>query len=173
MLMVTHDQVEAMTLANRIVVLNQGRIEQCAAPMALYERPATRFVAGFVGSPGMNFLPVERVADADGLCAVRLSNGAVVQTAVPAFAADGKLELGVRPDAVTPAADGQLDGTVEVIERLGDRTLLHVQLRDGPLIVADAPPRAPEPAVGAAIRLRLDLQRAHLFDAAGIAHHPA
>jgi multiple sugar transport system ATP-binding protein len=173
MLMVTHDQVEAMTLANRIVVLNQGRIEQCAAPMTLYERPATRFVAGFVGSPGMNFLPVERAADADGRCAVRLANGALVHTAVPAFAADGRLELGLRPDALTPAAGGQLAGTVEVIERLGDRTLLHVQLSDGLLVVADAPPRAPEPAMGESIRLHLDSQRAHLFDAAGMAHHPA
>jgi multiple sugar transport system ATP-binding protein len=173
MLIVTHDQVEAMTLASRIVVLNQGRIEQCAAPMELYERPATRFVAGFVGSPGMNFLPVRRAPDVDGRCAVTLADGATVRTAVPAFADQGRLELGLRPDAITPAADGQLEGSLEVIERLGDRTLLHVQLRDGLLIVADAPPRAAEPAVGAAIRLRLDLQRAHLFDAAGIAHHPA
>jgi len=173
MLMVTHDQVEAMTLANRIVVLNQGRIEQCAAPMTLYDRPATRFVAGFVGSPGMNFLPVERMADTDGRCAVRLPSGAIVHTAVPAFAPDGALELGLRPDAIVPAAAGPLAGTVEVIERLGDRTLLHVQLPDGLLVVADAPPRAPEPPVGAVIHLRLDMQRAHLFDAAGIARHPA
>jgi ABC-type Fe3+/spermidine/putrescine transport system ATPase subunit len=75
MLFVTHDQVEAMTLANRIAVMNQGRIEQFAAPMELYERPATRFVAGFVGSPSMNFLPVRRAADDDGYCAVTLANG--------------------------------------------------------------------------------------------------
>jgi len=172
MLMVTHDQVEAMTLADRIVVLNQGRIEQFAAPMELYERPATRFVAGFVGSPSMNFLPVARAADVDGRCAVTLAGGATVHTAVTAFAAEGRLELGLRPDAITPAAAGQVQGTVEVIERLGDRTLLHVQLQDGLLVVADAPPRAPEPAVGSTIRLHLDLQRAHLFDAAGTAHHP-
>jgi multiple sugar transport system ATP-binding protein len=173
MLFVTHDQVEAMTLANRIVVLNQGRIEQFAAPMELYERPATRFVAGFVGSPSMNFLPVRRAADVDGRCAVMLANGVIVHTAVPSFVAAGEMELGLRPDAITPANDGQLQGTVEVIERLGDRTLLHVQLPDGLLIVADAPPRAAEPLIGSAIRLRLDLERAHLFDAAGTAHHRA
>ncbi|WP_229205456.1 MULTISPECIES: sn-glycerol-3-phosphate ABC transporter ATP-binding protein UgpC [unclassified Duganella] len=173
MLFVTHDQVEAMTLANRIAVMNQGRIEQFAAPMELYTRPATRFVAGFVGSPSMNFLPVQRAADEDGYCAVTLSNGATVRTAVPSFAADGAMELGLRPDAITPSADGQLQGVVEVIERLGDRTLLHVLLADGLLVVADAPPREAEPAIGATIRLRMELQRAHLFDAAGAAHHPA
>jgi multiple sugar transport system ATP-binding protein len=173
MLFVTHDQVEAMTLANRIAVMNQGRIEQFAAPMELYTRPATRFVAGFVGSPSMNFLPVQRAADADGCCAVTLANGVTVRTAVPSFAADGAMELGLRPDAITPSADGQLQGVVEVIERLGDRTLLHVLLPDGLLIVADAPPREAEPAIGSAIHLRMDLQRAHLFDAAGAAHHPA
>jgi multiple sugar transport system ATP-binding protein len=172
MLFVTHDQVEAMTLANRIAVMNQGRIEQFAAPMELYERPATRFVAGFVGSPAMNFLPVRRVADDNGFCAVTLFNGATVRTAIAPFVADGQLELGLRPDALTPAADGQLQGTVEVIERLGDRTLLHVQLADDLLVVADAP-RHGEPAIGATIALRMDLQRAHLFDAAGAAHHPA
>ncbi|WP_308495520.1 ABC transporter ATP-binding protein [Duganella guangzhouensis] len=179
MLFVTHDQVEAMTLANRIVVLNQGRIEQFAAPMELYQRPATRFVAGFVGSPAMNFLPVTRSADIDGCCAVTLANGVLLRTSVPALdavsaaAGAAPMELGLRPDAIVPAADGQLQGVVEVIERLGDRTLLHVQLADGLLVVADAPPRAAEPAIGTSIRLRLELQRAHLFDAAGAAHHPA
>ncbi|SEO08386.1 carbohydrate ABC transporter ATP-binding protein, CUT1 family [Duganella sp. CF517] len=174
MLFVTHDQVEAMTLANRIAVMNQGRIEQFAAPMDLYDRPATRFVAGFVGSPAMNFLPVRRAPDQDGRCVVTLSNGATVRTAVAAIPAGGnlELELGLRPDALTPAPDGQLQGTVEVIERLGDRTLLHVQLADGLLVVADAP-RHGEPALGSTIALRMDLQRAHLFDADGAAHHPA
>jgi multiple sugar transport system ATP-binding protein len=172
MLFVTHDQVEAMTLANRIAVMNQGRIEQFAAPMELYERPATRFVAGFVGSPSMNFLPVRRAADDNGCCAVTLANGTTVRTAIAPLAVEGDLELGLRPDALTPSADGQLQGVVEVIERLGDRTLLHVQLPDGLLVVADAP-RHNEPPTGSSVRLRMDLQRAHLFDAAGAAHHPA
>ncbi|MES2739749.1 MAG: sn-glycerol-3-phosphate ABC transporter ATP-binding protein UgpC [Pseudomonadota bacterium] len=179
MLFVTHDQVEAMTLANRIAVLNQGRVEQFAAPMELYLRPATRFVAGFVGSPAMNFLPVRRAADQEGLCAVTLSNGATVRTAIaataiaaPATPANGPLELGLRADALVPAPDGQLRGVVEVIERLGERTLLHVQLADGLLVVADAP-RHDEPALGSAIALRMDMRRAHLFDAAGAAHHPS
>jgi multiple sugar transport system ATP-binding protein len=172
MLFVTHDQVEAMTLANRIAVMHQGRIEQFAAPMELYERPATRFVAGFVGSPSMNFLPVRRAADDNGYCAVTLANGTVVRTAIASLAIEGDLELGLRPDALTPSPDGQLQGVLEVIERLGDRTLLHVQLPDGLLVVADAP-RLAEPAIGSTVRLRMDLQRAHLFDAAGTAYHPA
>jgi multiple sugar transport system ATP-binding protein len=150
------------------------RTEQFAAPMELYDRPATRFVAGFVGSPAMNFLPVQRAADQDGRCAVRLSDGAVLCSAVAA-AADigaGLLTLGVRPDALTPSEHGQLSGVVEVIERLGDRTLLHVLLADGVLVVADAP-RKREPAAGSAVRLQIDTARAHLFDAAGLAHHPS
>lgn len=172
MLFVTHDQVEAMTLANRIAVMNRGRIEQFAAPMELYDRPATRFVAGFVGSPAMNFLPVQRAPDHAGRCVVQLANGALLHTAVAQFESDGALELGLRPDALTLADEGPLSGVVEVIERLGDRTLLHVMLPDGLLVVADAP-RQREPAIGTTVQLHMDLQRAHLFDAAGKAHHPS
>ena len=171
MLFVTHDQVEAMTLADRIVVMNQGRIEQVAAPMALYEKPSTRFVAGFVGSPAMNFIPVQRQPDAQGQVVVTLPGGTSVSTRVAAnLAATDGLQLGLRPEALTPAADGPLAGSVEVIERLGDRSYLHVQLPDGGLIVADGSQRA-EPRIGDAIRLQPDLSRAHLFDASGHAHH--
>ena len=171
MVYVTHDQVEAMTLADRIVVMNQGRIEQVAAPMALYEKPSTRFVAGFVGSPAMNFIPVQRQPDAQGQVVVTLPGGTSVSTRVAAnLAATDGLQLGLRPEALTPAADGPLAGSVEVIERLGDRSYLHVQLPDGGLIVADGSQRA-EPRIGDAIRLQPDLSRAHLFDASGHAHH--
>jgi multiple sugar transport system ATP-binding protein len=153
--------------------MHQGRIEQLASPMELYHRPATRFVAGFVGSPGMNFLPAERAPDQHGDAAVRLADGAVVRTAVPAAGCTGdRLTLGVRPEALTAGADGQLRGVVEVIERLGDRTHLHVLLSDGSLVVADAT-RGQEPATGELVSLRIDLGRAHLFDSAGLAHHPA
>jgi multiple sugar transport system ATP-binding protein len=173
MLFVTHDQVEAMTLADRIAVMNQGRIEQLAPPMELYHRPATRFVAGFVGSPGMNFLDVARLPDQDNQVAVRLASGATLRTRVPADGlGPGPLTLGVRPEAIAPAPDGPLRGVVEVIERLGDRSHLHVALADGTLVVADAG-EGPEPAIGAALGMRLDLERVHLFDSAGTAHHPA
>jgi multiple sugar transport system ATP-binding protein len=173
MLFVTHDQVEAMTLADRIVVMNQGRIEQVAAPMALYDRPATRFVAGFVGSPAMNFIPVQRRADEAGAVVVALPGGSALRTRVAAdCGAREGLSLGLRPEALTPAADGVLAGSVEIIERLGDRRYLHMQLPDGGLIVADGSLHA-EPALGDTLRLRPDLSRAHLFDAAGLAHHAA
>jgi multiple sugar transport system ATP-binding protein len=170
MLLVTHDQVEAMTLADRIVVMNQGRIEQVATPMAAYDRPATRFVAGFVGSPAMNFLPVGRQTDDAGGAVVQLPGGALLSTGVPLEAAASEgLTLGVRPEALQVQADGPLPGTVEVIERLGDRTLLHVQLPDGTLVVADGRGQ-PEPPIGATVRLGFALAKLHLFDAQGRAH---
>ncbi len=170
MLLVTHDQVEAMTLADRVVVMHRGRIEQVAPPMEAYDRPATRFVAGFVGNPAMNLLPVERLPDdADG-AVLRLPGGAALATGVrlPEGARQG-LSLGVRPEALQAAADGPLQGTVEVIERLGDRTLLHVQLADGTLCVADGRD-CPGAAIGDALRLRPDRARLHLFDADDRAH---
>jgi multiple sugar transport system ATP-binding protein len=98
----------------------------------------------------------------------------VLCTAVDAGAGigPGPLTLGVRPDALTPSEHGQLSGVVEVIERLGDRTLLHVLLADGVPVVADTP-RNREPAAGSTVRLQIDTSRAHLFDAAGLAHHPS
>ncbi|MED5617831.1 ABC transporter ATP-binding protein [Ideonella sp. BN130291] len=170
MLLVTHDQVEAMTLADRIVVMNQGRIEQVATPMEAYDRPATRFVAGFVGSPAMNFLPVQRQPDDGGGAVVQLPGGALLSTGVrlDASAADG-WTLGVRPEALQVQAEGLLPGTVEVIERLGDRTLLHVQLPDGSLVVADGRAQ-PERAIGDTVRLGFARDKLHLFDAQGRAH---
>jgi multiple sugar transport system ATP-binding protein len=171
MVFVTHDQIEAMTLASRITVMNHGRIEQVAAPMEIYRRPATRFVAGFVGSPAMNFLPVTRLPDADGFVQVRLAGGATLATRVPAaLSAKEGLSIGVRPESLQPAAQGELMGRAEVVERLGERTLAHVLLGDGTLVVAEAP-RDSQLANGDVVHLRFDLSQAHLFDADGVAHH--
>jgi multiple sugar transport system ATP-binding protein len=172
MLLVTHDQVEAMTLADRIVVMNQGRIEQVAAPMEAYERPATRFVAGFVGNPGMNFIPVTLAGlSAGGAARVTLPGGAVLDTGIrlPDGAPADGWTLGVRPEALVREAGGVLPGRVEVVERLGERTLLHVQLADGSLVVADARGAA-EPALGETVPLAPQPGRLHLFDAQGLAH---
>jgi len=125
---VTHDQVEAMTLADRVVVLNKGRIEQQGTPQELYERPATRFVAGFIGSPTMNFLPAEIVSDASGAML------AIGETTIPVpphkseaiLRQTGKaIEIGLRPEHFL--ADGQSDFfvTVDMAELLGPTTLVH------------------------------------------------
>ncbi|RIA37107.1 carbohydrate ABC transporter ATP-binding protein (CUT1 family) [Hephaestia caeni] len=174
MIFVTHDQVEAMTLADRIVVLNQGGIEQVGSPMDIYLTPRTEFVASFVGSPKINLLPVT-VEAAGEMTRVRLANGAIIDTAVAA--ADlpaGAMTLGLRPECIRPAAlDGApLAARVQVVERLGERTLLHVVLDDGtPIVAEDSGLSAVRP--GDRIGLAVQPERAHLFDADGLGHHPA
>ncbi|MFG6465147.1 ABC transporter ATP-binding protein [Roseateles sp. BYS87W] len=171
MVFVTHDQVEAMTLADRIVVMNGGRIEQLGAPMEIYQRPRTRFVAGFVGSPAMNFLPARRLPDAQGRLVVALPGDGVLHTQVPVPAAlVGELQVGVRPEALRLSADGPLVGRVELIERLGERSLAHVGLADGTVVVAEVPVQR-DLALGEAVRLQPDAAQVHVFDAAGLAHH--
>src|SRR3546814_16919344 len=104
MIFVTHDQVEAMTLADRIVVLNQGGIEQVGSPMDIYLTPRTEFVASFVGSPKINLLPVT-VDPAGDRARARLPNGAIIDTAVAtADLPTGALTLGLRPECIRPAA---------------------------------------------------------------------
>ncbi|WP_394790769.1 ABC transporter ATP-binding protein [Rhodoferax sp.] len=172
MVFVTHDQVEAMTLATRIVVMNKGRIEQIGSPMDIYRRPATRFVAGFIGQPAMNFLDAERLAPQDGRLCLQLVNGSILQTALmdAAVPAASQLTVGIRAEFITLDAQGSLPGRVDVVERLGDRTLVHVGLADGSSVVAEAH-RDSEVRNGEAVTLRIDSARVHVFDAAGIAHH--
>ncbi|WP_295955195.1 sn-glycerol-3-phosphate ABC transporter ATP-binding protein UgpC [Rhodoferax sp.] len=171
MVFVTHDQVEAMTLATRIVVMNKGCIEQIGAPMDIYRRPATRFVAGFIGQPAMNFLDTERAAPQDGRLSLRIAHGSVFQTALrDADVPAGQLTLGIRAESITLDPQGELPGRVDVVERLGDRTLVHVGLADGSNVVAEAH-RDSGVAPGEAVALRIDSARLHVFDAAGLAHH--
>jgi ABC-type sugar transport system ATPase subunit len=138
MIYVTHDQTEAMTLADRIVVLKAGRIEQVGAPMELYERPANLFVAGFIGSPAMNIV-AGRVGDAPGR--VKLEGGAVVETLAATGAPGTEVRLGVRPEdlgAVAPEA-GMIAGTVEIVERLGEVTLVHLDTGATGTVIAKLP----------------------------------
>ena len=133
MVYVTHDQVEAMTLAHRIVVLNKGAIEQVGTPMELYHTPVNKFVAGFIGSPKMNFIDGELVSATPTLATVRLHDGTVVQVASDAtsLAVGAKVALGVRPEHVR-ASRGPLDnsvkGHVQLAEHLGDIIYPHVIL---------------------------------------------
>ena len=172
MIYVTHDQVEAMTLADRIVVLSGGRVEQVGNPIALYEHPANLFVAGFLGSPKMNFLAGELVAAHGGRAEVRLKEGAVIGVAVDAqgLPAGSAVTVGVRPehvDASGHAPDNRVSGTVLFVEHLGECTYLHLQVAgmDDPFVVragADHPARA-----GERIAIGLPATRCHLFDAQG------
>jgi len=172
MVFVTHDQAEAMTLATRLAVMNRGRIEQIGSPMEIYRRPATRFVAGFIGTPAMNFLPVDRLPAVDGKAVVKLRDGTVLATAIDDAdaTATGELTLGVRAEAVTVDGAPQARGRAEVIERLGDRTLAHVVLADGSIVVAQAH-RDSVVAVGEDVGLAFETAALQLFDAAGKAHH--
>ena len=124
---VTHDQVEAMTLADRLIVMNAGVAEQIAAPLEIYERPATRFVAGFIGSPAMNFLPVR--IDSDGQRLLLEGNAALRGGhRLPDGMAGRTLTLGVRPEHLTVAPDQasmQLQLAVAMVETLGADTLAH------------------------------------------------
>ncbi len=170
MVFVTHDQIEAMTLATRIVVMKGGAIEQVATPAELYRRPATRFVASFIGTPGMGFVPVERAPDDGGFAVVKVPGGQTVRTCV---AADGLpaqgLSLGVRPENLRLAEQGPLQGRVELVEFLGERTLAHLKLEGGsPLIVTV---QGAAPRMGSHVAVALDTAEAHLFDEAGRAHH--
>ena len=170
---VTHDQVEAMTLAERIVVMNAGKIEQIGRPMEIYARPATEFVARFVGSPTMNFLPVV-ISDSNGAATLTLASGPAVATsiAIADLPAGGTFRLGVRAEAVRVDPQGSLEGKVEVVERLGDRTHVHVRLGDGAGVVAEDAGNS-RAAPGDQVRLRLDATQAHLFDAKGRAYRAA
>ncbi|GHC31909.1 sn-glycerol-3-phosphate import ATP-binding protein UgpC [Aidingimonas halophila] len=155
---VTHDQVEAMTLADRLIVMNEGRIEQLGSPMTLYDQPASTFVAGFIGSPAMNFLS----AEASGRT-LSLPCGNQLHAPVDAH---GHVTLGIRPEHLVPVeeSDDALAVQVELVEPLGADTLAYVQL-DGqaePLVVRfDGARRLEE---GDRLWLAPDLERLHLFD---------
>jgi len=142
---VTHDQVEAMTLADKIVVLRDGAVMQAGAPMELYNEPANEFVAGFLGSPSMNFLDVEVVEARGGRALVE--NAGLSRVEVPARATGptpgARARLGVRPQdlallegGAVPSGVGRLRGTIELSERLGSETVLTVVLPDRSRIVA-------------------------------------
>jgi multiple sugar transport system ATP-binding protein len=164
MIYVTHDQTEAMTLADRIVILNNCRIEQVGTPIEVYTRPASRFVAGFVGSPSMNFLPVMLTGSGDR-AAARLGDGAVVPLR-SAPAGEGPWELGIRPEALTVVSEGLTRATATVVERLGDRTLVYAKLSDGtPVIAQDIGKSAVK--AGDSINLAFDTSELHLFDGQG------
>jgi multiple sugar transport system ATP-binding protein len=168
MIYVTHDQVEAMTMADRIVVLNDGRVEQVGFPLELYHYPASLFVAGFIGAPKMNFLDVEVKAATEHTLILSLFNGASLAVPAPAMSAElgEKLKLGIRPEHVAPAEDGDLQGETEALERLGPRTYLHARLADGSRFVVETAGDT-SVRVGDRLGLRIRAGASHLFNSSG------
>nr|WP_295828625.1 sn-glycerol-3-phosphate ABC transporter ATP-binding protein UgpC [uncultured Azospirillum sp.] len=152
MIYVTHDQVEAMTLADRIVVLNGGRIEQIGTPLELYNRPANLFVAGFIGSPRMNLLPADFVKNS---------------------AAGGAATLGIRPEHVEPCheADADLTVRVDLVEQLGGETFLYAAGPKDAAITIRCDGQSGH-ARGDLLPVRLRREHLHHFDAAGLACRP-
>jgi multiple sugar transport system ATP-binding protein len=161
---VTHDQIEAMTMADKIVVMHDGIVEQVGAPLELYDRPANRFVAGFIGSPAMNF--IDGRVDQDGLA---LPSGAVLPLeGQPSMAPGSKLTYGIRPEhlQIAPAGTpGSIPATVAVIEPTGSDTTLIVKAEGGNLTVVLRERCALKP--GEAVALKPIAHQAHLFDEQG------
>jgi len=172
MIYVTHDQTEAMTMADRIVVLNQGKVEQIGTPLELYRTPVNHFVAGFIGSPKMNFLPVTvQRTDTAGVT-IGLPGGAPIT--LP-FSADGlktgdKLTFGIRPEHLSESSasgtQGKLTGKVVVVEHLGGETLLHVNLDNDTTIQVKGSGESTT-VDGQSVDAGFGVRHAHLFRANG------
>lgn len=175
MIYVTHDQVEAMTLADKIVVLNGGRVEQVGSPRELYERPASRFVAGFLGSPRMNFLSARlQTPGATSLVDTLVWGITSLPFDSSNLAAGTQLSLGIRPEHVSlKAADGTAGVVVTAVEYLGSETYVHLETgQDEPLICRCEVSAGWQ--AGDRVELQLDIDNLHLFDADGAAlsRHP-
>jgi ABC-type sugar transport system ATPase subunit len=147
MIYVTHDQIEAMTLAHRIVVLRAGRIEQVGTPLDLYNRPANLFVAGFIGAPRMNFVDA---------------------AAMPVAANAAGATLGVRPHHISlvEAGAGDIAAEVTLVEALGAETVLHMRAAEKQTLLAVVPGQ-PEVSAGQTVHLRFDRAQLHFFDKDG------
>jgi multiple sugar transport system ATP-binding protein len=166
MVYVTHDQVEAMTMADRIVVLNGGRVEQFGTPMELYHHPATKFVASFIGQPNMNFVPA-KVRDTAGALTVELDGGH--QMALPVETAGvsvgDSVEVGIRPEHVALGPDG-LDIAVNVLERLGGVAITYGTIGNGTRFCASLPGDAPV-REGERLALTVAPEDCHVFQSNG------
>ncbi|MCA3561599.1 MAG: sn-glycerol-3-phosphate ABC transporter ATP-binding protein UgpC [Aestuariivirga sp.] len=160
MIYVTHDQVEAMTMADKIVVLNAGRIEQVGTPMELYHHPRTQFVAGFIGAPAMNFLDIGSIG---------FAAGGSLGNRLPQMAG-AAVTAGIRPEhiALCEAGKGDVDATVRLRETLGGDAYLYANLKDGSSVTVRTEGDTAIDA-GQVIGLGLPQHRLHVFDRQGLA----
>jgi multiple sugar transport system ATP-binding protein len=161
---VTHDQVEAMTMGERIVVLKGGEVQQQGAPLEVYDRPANPFVAEFIGSPAMNLLAAEVVAgETRGL---RIENTVLPLTDAargPLRAeAYGGIVLGIRPEHLRLCDENGIPARVVLVERTGSDTLIHTPTGHNRVVVRAGDVQAPE--IGTGVHLRVDLEHARFFD---------
>jgi sn-glycerol 3-phosphate transport system ATP-binding protein len=159
-LYVTHDQVEAMTLAQRMIVMNAGRAEQIGSPMEVYENPQTMFVAGFIGSPSMNFMKGK--VDGDGR--VMLDQGGAVRSRTSVGSSGQPVTIGIRPEHFIPCGevDASLRGPVEMVEQLGADALIHIGHGNGTVIARV--PHGTSPAVGSQFYVTAEPARVFAFD---------
>ena len=153
---VTHDQVEAMTLGDRLMVLNGGYVEQFGTPIELYDRPATKFVAGFIGSPAMNFLPATA---SDGM--VEIAGGVRLGGGIDAA---GPVTLGIRPEHLVQDAAGPVRLQVDLLEMLGANTLLHGRLDGSETELVASLPGHFNAEPGQVVAFSVDPKGLHLFD---------
>ncbi len=156
---VTHDQVEAMTLGDQIVLLRDGEIQQVDTPLRLYHQPRNLFVAGFIGSPSMNFLK----GRVEGGRFVHPDFDLDLPESIRKRLSGGEVILGLRPEHLILAPDGPIRAVVEFEETLGSEILLHVRLPHGDPLVVRIPPEDP-PKTGDAVSFRAEIHRAHFFD---------
>ncbi|WP_457089650.1 ABC transporter ATP-binding protein [Microvirga sp. P5_D2] len=166
MIYVTHDQTEAMTLADRIVVLRDGRIEQVGTPLELYNNPANRFVAGFIGSPRMNFIEAETIPVAGGV-GIQI-NGKQQRLPNLNLGAGSKIALGIRPHSatVTEVDQGTIPLELTLVEQLGAETILHGKTDHGDIFTVTAPGQR-RFSMGERIGVALPAEALHVFDAEG------
>jgi alpha-glucoside transport system ATP-binding protein len=166
MIYVTHDQVEAMTLATRIVVLANKGIAQVGSPLELYQRPNSEFVAQFIGSPSMNLLPGEIVGTGERTTIKLVDEGTVVSD-VPTQASDmgAKVNVGIRPEdfVETEGAEYAYDGLVDYVEALGEVTLLYFEAEHGRAPVLAKLPGIHADVRGRTVRLKADPTKVHVF----------
>ncbi|WJH37730.1 sn-glycerol-3-phosphate ABC transporter ATP-binding protein UgpC (plasmid) [Aliirhizobium terrae] len=166
MIFVTHDQVEAMTMADRIVVLKSGEIQQYGRPEEVYELPENQFVAGFIGSPAMNFFDIRRAGDGFVLADAQELAAPVPDTAKAALASIQEAVLGIRPEHFVHAPDDPkaFGVTIELVEPLGSDTLIHFTLASVKTVARVNPELRPK--VGEQLKLAAQPGKAHVFDKA-------